>query len=88
MPDLSRRTPELITRDEWLALLETAAESKPTEGSTAEEIAILWDCSIWTARKRIKGLFAQGRLARGWAASERIDGQKCRVPVYWPVEKP
>ncbi len=75
---------ESITHAEWLAAFQDALHRSPhgDEGLTTEELSqSMGKCrsSITDYLRKIK---TQGKLIRGYAYRESIDGRMMRVPVY------
>lgn len=59
------------------------------KGKTVNELAGAWECSPGGALQLIKKAKAYGILIVGKRTTERIDGGKCRVPVYsFAISKP
>ena len=73
-----------LTANEIDALLDALRESTPTpEGAfTTEELAARWQCTVETARKRMKPLLRAGKIEHLKVPRLRMDKVTQRVNAY------
>jgi hypothetical protein len=79
-----------ITVDELLTAIKNAGFTgdESDEGKTIGELAAAWRCSEQSAVRLVRQAKDRNILKTGKRLSERIDGGRCRVPVYsFTIEK-
>ena len=77
-----------ISRDDWLkAVQDVQVPVVDDRGAmTTHEFGAMMGCSINVAQRKIKGLFALGRVRQTTKFITRTDGSRLPVSAYLPVK--
>ncbi len=76
--------------EQMLAEMQAVLEATPRDAShddqglSCQEWAEVWGLSLFTARRRLNQLWAQGQLITGRRTVTYMDGRAGKLPVYRP----
>lgn len=69
--------------EEWIIEVERLKRGGDDDGVSAREVSDILGLSMETTRKRLRDALMEGRIEHaGYREERRIDGLRCRIPVY------
>ena len=78
-----------IGMDEWLNELRRLCEAAPEGALSTRELAEKTGLGMATAGDRICAMIYEGKMRHaGYRISKRMDGGRCRTPVYAMIAPP